>query len=80
MTESKAGTHIGNRVNGVVKPLCGRRNIRGFMTPDVFVQTARKPDGLHRVRLCGNCEEIATRLYLPRPAPEPDRAEAPRLL
>ena len=79
--QSKISMHIGNKVNGVLKPLCSRRNIRAFMTPEDFVETAKDRDDLNLMRLCANCEKIGTRLYLPRkPEPEPDKAEAPRLL
>lgn len=77
--ESKAGMHLGNSVNGMVKALCGRRRVRGWMTPEVFVELSREKRFRHERTICGNCREIGTRLYLPRPKPEPERSDAPRL-
>ncbi len=78
-TESKAGMHIGNSVNGVVKALCGRSKVRGWMTPEVFVELSWEKRFRYERNICGNCREIGTRLYLPRSKPEPERLDAPRL-
>ena len=36
--QDRESTHVGTKVNGTLKVLCGRRNVRVFMSPDLFLR------------------------------------------
>jgi len=75
--QDRESTHIGTKVNGTLKVLCGRRNVRVFMSPELFAEIVREKANPYKGRMCVNCNEIGLRLYTPKPKPEPERVERP---
>ena len=77
--QDRESTHIGTKVNGKLKVLCGRKNVRVFMSPELFAEIAREKASPYKGRMCVNCEQTGLRLYAPKPKREPEKAEAPTL-
>lgn len=78
-TAGRSGTQVGTKVDGVVKVLCGRKQVRVFMTPQTFSEIPREKGNPYSKRMCIKCEEIGTRLYFPKPRITPEKAQTPSL-
>ena len=77
--QERESTHIGTKVNGTLTVLCGRKNIRVFMSPELFSEIVREKANPYEGRMCVNCNEIGLRLYARQPKREPEKAETPTL-
>ena len=77
--QDRESTHIGTKVNGTLRVLCGRKNVRSFMSPELFSEIVREKANPYKGRMCVNCNETGLRLYAPKSKPKPEKAEAPTL-
>ena len=75
-TQEREGTHVGTRANGRLTVLCGRRNVRAFMSPETFSEIVREKASPYRGHFC---KATGLWLYGPRPERKPENARAPTL-
>ena len=59
--------------------LCDRKNIRVFLSPELFSEIVREKANPYKGRMCVNSNETGLRLYAPKPKTEPENAETPTL-
>lgn len=79
-SRERESTHIGTKVNGTLRALCGRKDIRVFMSPELFSEIVREKANPYKKRMCVNCNEIGLRLYAPKPKREPEKTKAQPML